>query len=126
MSSLLPFTVQDDLKQKEKYATATQQKSSSRNCSSRRIRLWTIILIISLSSLGLVTYFNKSNTAANYISYFGGDDDVHSFLSPAETAAIDESFANNQEKEEPISLKDEILSHIQNHQLIVFSKTYCP
>ncbi|KAI9476574.1 MAG: hypothetical protein EXX96DRAFT_486298 [Benjaminiella poitrasii] len=57
MSSSLPFTVQDDIEAKEKYA-AQQRDKNTRQCSSSRIRLWTLVIIASITTLFLVTYFD--------------------------------------------------------------------
>lgn len=135
-SSTLPFTKQDDLAQKEKYAASQQHKNAvSRNCSSRRVRLWTLILLISIATLGLVTYFSDKTSSLVKINYFAGGVDAELDASSVAAALVDEEGAvvigdNNNKGEEieekPLSLKEEILSHIQNHELIVFSKTYCP
>ncbi|CEP18044.1 hypothetical protein [Parasitella parasitica] len=96
--SSLPFTVQDDIEAKEKYAA--QQRSITRSCSSRRIRLW---LYTGISSI-------TGNSDA---------DSVH--ILPIYADKQDE-FINIKTP----SLKDEILGRIRDNQLIVFSKTYCP
>lgn len=106
MSSTLPFTVQDDIEAKEKYASGQQQHSSSRHCNSRRLRWWILLILISLSTLGLVSYFGKSGLIASV-----GDDGI---------------MVTDGLQKEPHSLKEEILQHIHDNQLIVFSKTYCP
>lgn len=106
MSTSLPFTVQDDIEAKEKYASTQQKGSGSRSCSSRRLRIWFLLILASLTTLGLVTYFGKS-------------DFINSSLGEVE---VDNMIIH----EEPISLKEEIEQLIKENELIVFSKTYCP
>ncbi|KAI9338891.1 thioredoxin-like protein [Pilaira anomala] len=107
MSTSLPFTVQDDIEAKEKYASTQQKGSGSRSCSSRRLRIWFLLILASLTTLGLVTYFGNSNF-------------INSSLVGA--VEVDNMIIN----EEPISLKKEIEQLIKENDLIVFSKTYCP
>lgn len=115
--STLPFTVQDDIEAKEKYASTQQHQNSSRHCNSRRLRLWALLFLISVFTLGLVSYFGKSGSIASV-----GDDGMV-FWSD-EPQSLKEEIQSL--KEEPQSLKEEILQRIQDNQLIVFSKTYCP
>lgn len=117
-TSSLPFTVQDDIEAKEKYA-AQQRSSNSRSCNSRRIRLWSVIAFVSLATLCLVTYYGRGSLTSGLIA----DD------SDSNTVNILPVYAEKKDEFEnikPMSLKDEITSRIQDHQLIVFSKTYCP
>ncbi|KAI8087996.1 thioredoxin-like protein [Gilbertella persicaria] len=104
--SSLPLTVQDDIEAKEKYAA--QQRQTSRKCSSRRIRVLFIIGILSLLTMILVRY-----TGSNDTSMIVGDE-------------LDITTQEEQTKTEPISLLEEIKGLIEQHRLIVFSKTYCP
>jgi hypothetical protein len=127
MSASLPLTVQDDIEAKERYAAQQQQRNASRSCNSRRIRLWTLIVIVSISTLLLVTYFKAD---ASSVSHIMSDDTLlpnnnDDLLN--EKASITEQFENDKNiDKKPLTLKDEILKRIQGHQLIVFSKTYCP
>lgn len=114
-TSSLPFTVQDDIEAKEKYA-AQQRNNNTRSCNSRRIRLWSFITFISLATLCLVSYYGKSS----FTSIISDD---------SNTVHILPVYAEKEDEFKYIktpSLKDEILGHIQDNQLIVFSKTYCP
>lgn len=114
--SSLPFTVQDDIEAKEKYASTQQKSLGSRNCNSRRLRLWFLIIIASLTTLGLVTYFGKSSFAAIQL-----DDQV---VTIATEQSVDTIVKETQNK--PLDLKDEIAQLINDNEFIVFSKTYCP
>lgn len=124
MSSSLPFTVQDDILQKEKYA-ASQQQKNNRNCNSRRIRLWSLVVIVSLFTLGLVSYFGK-----NYTSSGGDDSDLliigDDVIQTENTAVAAAAPVAGNHVKEPQTLKEEITKLIKDNQLIVFSKTYCP
>jgi hypothetical protein len=109
MSSSLPFTVQDDIEQKEKYAASSQQQKRY-SCNSRRVRTWSLIILVTLCTLGLVTYMGKYNTTSEIsatVNTMIGDDIVLP-------------------KEEPQTLKEEISGLVNDNQLIIFSKTYCP
>ncbi|KAL9553204.1 hypothetical protein MBANPS3_003395 [Mucor bainieri] len=117
-TSSLPFTVQDDIEAKEKYA-AQQRSSNSRSCNSRRIRLWSVIAFVSLATLCLVSYYGKGSLTSGLIAGSTGSNTVN--ILPVYEKKEDE-FINIK----PMSLKDEIMGRIQEHQLIVFSKTYCP
>ncbi|KAI8636350.1 thioredoxin-like protein [Parasitella parasitica] len=111
-TSSLPFTVQDDIKAKEEYAA--QQRSNTRTCNSRRIRLWLFIACISLATLCLVNYYGTTSIT--------GNEDTNSVHILPVYADKQDEFINIK----TLSLKDEILGHIRDKQLIVFSKTYCP
>lgn len=118
MSSSLPFTVQDDIEQKEKYA-ASQQQKNNRNCNSRRIRLWSLVVLVSLFTLGLVTYFGRNYSGDDSDLLIIGDDVIQTENTAA--AANDITLMKR-----PQTLKEEITKLIGDNQLIVFSKTYCP
>ncbi|KAG2231691.1 hypothetical protein INT48_000431 [Thamnidium elegans] len=115
--SSLPFTVQDDIEAKEKYASTQQKGLGSRNCNSRRLRLWFLIIIASLTTLGLVTYFGKSGFATSIQL----EDEVVT-IATAQAEPVDTAVKESQNK--PLDLKDEITQLINDNELIVFSKTY--
>lgn len=117
MSSSLPFTVQDDIEAKEKYASTQQKSLGSRNCNSRRLRLWFLIIIASLTTLGLVTYFGKTSFEAAIQL----EDEI---VTIATAQPVDTTVKESQSK--PLDLKDEITQLISDNEFVVFSKTYCP
>lgn len=127
MSSSLPFTVQDDILQKEKYA-ASQQQKNNRNCNSRRIRLWSLVVIVSLFTLGLVSYFGKNYKSRGEESdlLIIGDDVIQTENTAAAAAVVNANHTPVEEEKRPQTLKEEITKLIEDNQLIVFSKTYCP
>lgn len=136
MSASLPLTVQDDIEAKERYSAQQQHKNASRSCNSRRIRLWTLIAIVSLLTLLLVTYFKAADTSG-IVSHVMGDDDImllndnnndgiHEKASLTEESENHKNAVDDDAIKETFTLKDEILKRIQDHSLIVFSKTYCP
>lgn len=119
MSSSLPFTVQDDIEQKEKYAASKQQSTVGHYCNSRRIRTWSLIILVTLCTLGLVTYFGN---ISNSIDSLRGTD----ILSNNDKIVLPEDVVLNDIEEPVQTLKQEISNLISGNQLIVFSKTYCP
>lgn len=123
--SSLPFTVQDDLKAKEEYASQ-QQRVNGKYCGSRQIRLWSVILIIFTATLLLVNHLSPAGYSLN--SIVGGKD---ALIVNDDTLIVNDDTApvnNGMTAEEiaAVKLKDEISGLINSHQLIVFSKTYCP
>ncbi|KAG2191375.1 hypothetical protein INT46_001752 [Mucor plumbeus] len=116
-TSSLPFTVQDDIEAKEKYA-AQQRNNNTRNCNSRRIRLWSFIAFIFLATLCLVSYYGTTS----FTSIIAEDSDTNTVHILPVYAEKEDEFKNIKTP----SLKDEILGRIRDNQLIVFSKTYCP
>jgi hypothetical protein len=130
MSSSLPLTVQDDIEAKERYAAQQQQKNASRSCSTRRIRLWTLIAIVSIAAFLLVTYFKVDTRRASHIitddTLLPNNDDTLQEKAPKAERFGNLKNDHDNSKEKPLSLKEEILKNIQEHRLIVFSKTYCP
>lgn len=102
MSNTLPLTVQDDIEAKERYSN--KQRTY---CSSRRLRIWTILICVFLSTVALIKY--------NGIDY-----KAYSSVMVAEDQVI------VTDRMPQISLKQELLNDIEQHPLIVYSKTYCP
>ncbi|CAO3689685.1 unnamed protein product [Rhizopus stolonifer] len=88
MSNTLPLTVQDDIEAKERYSN--KQRTY---CSSRRLRLWTLLICVFLSTAALIKY-----SGIDYKAY-----------SPV-----------------MVTEDQELLNDIEQHPLIVYSKTYCP
>lgn len=58
--SSLPLTIQDDLKAKEEY----QKQKNEKYCSSRKIRLWSVILLLFTATVLLLNYARPTTTTA--------------------------------------------------------------
>ncbi|KAI8982463.1 thioredoxin-like protein [Mycotypha africana] len=56
MGSTLPYSIQDDIEAKERYAA---QQRLGRG-GSKKVRLWTVIAIVSLTTLLLVSYYGTT------------------------------------------------------------------
>ncbi|KAI8364237.1 thioredoxin-like protein [Blakeslea trispora] len=134
--SALPFTVQDDIEAKERYAAQQRQQSGLSSCGSRRIRLLFILAILSLFSFVLASHFH-----ASYAHMIVGEDLVVKDEQPKEPAKVEykdsleevqlieeeqEMIDMQHEENETPTLKQEIEQLIRQNTLIVFSKTYCP
>ncbi|KAI7901337.1 thioredoxin-like protein [Cokeromyces recurvatus] len=109
----LPFTVQDDLEAKEKKDAIQQQKRNKkcRQCNSRRVRIWTLMITAFLITLFIVNKYGDTL----YYRFFDENDLI-----------IEENMIMPEEKNKELTLKEEILKRIHTNPIVMFSKTYCP
>ncbi|KAI9255500.1 thioredoxin-like protein [Sporodiniella umbellata] len=103
MKSALPLTIQDDIEAKEKLVHKQRV-----NCSSRRFRLWFLLIFVFVFSVGLVKYSGFNYNRATSI------------------ALTENQIIKNNQKTPQLLLREELIQDTTDHPLVVYSKTYCP